>query len=220
MNELSYTLVSDGTSDRALIPIINWIIRCNGYDGPLEGTCVDYRLFRTFGTSNYLADRILYALQYFPCELLFIHRDTELKTPAERIREITEALEIVFHINTSIPSVPVIPVRMTEAWLLIREDAIRYAAGNLNSYTPITLPELDTLEHIAQPKTMLHELIVQASGLNARRRRAFVPERFVHRVTEFIDDFTPLRSLPAFRAFETDLVDTLQKQGWISNVDD
>lgn len=222
MTELNYTLVSDGTSDRALIPIINWLIRHNGYDGALEGTCVDYRLFQPLNTGNRLADRILYALKYFPCELLFVHRDSERKGFIERTKEITEALEIVFRSNPSIPNVPnvpIIPVRMTEAWLLIQEDAIRYAAGNLSGLTPIILPELNTLEHIPQPKTILHELIVQASGLNARRRRTFIPERFVHRVTEYIDDFTLLRSLPAFRALETYIANTLHAQSWIANID-
>jgi len=219
MTELNYTLVSDGTSDSALIPIINWLIRHNGYEGTLEGACVDYRLFRPFNTGNHLADRMLHALKYFPCELLFVHRDSEGKTRRERIREITEALEIIFHSNPSIPNVPIIPVRMTEAWLLIREDAIRYAAGNLSGLTPMRLPELNTLEHIPQPKTILHELIVQASGLNARRRRTFIPERFIHRVTEYIDDFTLLHALPAFRALETDIVNALHAQSWITNVD-
>lgn len=212
MIELHYTLVSDGTSDSALIPIINWLIRHNGHNETLEGTCVDYRLYKSQNTGNPLANRILYALKYFPCEILFVHRDTERSTRIERTNEINEAIEIAFHSNPAIPKVHVIPVHMTEAWLLIREDAIRYAVGNLNGNIPIILPNLNTLEQIANPKAILHEIMIQASELNARRRRTFIPERFIHRVTEYIDDFTQLRNLPAFRALEADIANVLHAQ--------
>ena len=215
MMELNYTLVSDGTSDRALIPIINWLIRQNGHIEALEGNDVDYRLFRPRNTGNPLADRILYALQYYHCEILFVHRDTERKTRNERTREINEAIEIVFHSNPAIPHVPIIPIHMTEAWLLIREDAIRYAVGNLSGGIPISLPNLNTLEQIAQPKAILYDLMTQASELGTRRKRAFIPERVIHRVTEYIDDFAQLRALSAFRALEADIVTVLHAQNWL-----
>ena len=93
---------------------------------------MDYRLFKSKNTGNHLADRILYALEYFPCNLLLIHRDAEGRSRDERLQEITNSLQVVFPITQEIPSVCVVPVRMTEAWLLFSEDAIRYAAGNLS----------------------------------------------------------------------------------------
>jgi hypothetical protein len=213
--EIHYTLVSDGTSDRALIPIINWIIRQKGYIGNLEGTCVDYRLYRAHGTGNSLADRILYAVKFFPCDLLFVHRDSESMSDSSRRQEISEALDIAFILNPVIPNVPVIPIRMTEAWLLLREDAIRYAAGNLNGRTPIFLPDISTVDQMPHPKEYLHEQIVNASELNSRRRRHFVPERTVHRVSEYIDDFSRLRALVSFTTLELDIENVLNNQHWI-----
>lgn len=35
MNELRYTLLSDGPSDRALLPILTWLLRQNGVTGAI-----------------------------------------------------------------------------------------------------------------------------------------------------------------------------------------
>ena len=205
MNEIYYTIVSDGTSDRSLIPVIDWLIKQAGFEGTVEGTTVDYRLFKSKNTGNHLADRILYALDYFPCNLLFIHRDAEARTRGERIEEISNALRVALPRAQETPSVCVIPVRMTEAWLLFNEDSIRYAAGNLSGRIPLGLPPLDTVEQLADPKTILHTLIKSASGLSAHRKQSFMPYRFQHRITEYIDDFSQLRTLPSFRALENDV---------------
>ncbi|BAZ12137.1 hypothetical protein NIES4071_39650 [Calothrix sp. NIES-4071] len=36
----------------------------------------------------------------------------------------------------------------------------------------------------------------------------------VHRVSELIDDFSPLRTLPAFQALEADIQQIIQEQNW------
>jgi len=55
--------------------------------------------------------------------------------------------------------VPAVPVRMTEAWLLFDEAAIRRAAGCPNGSMPLELPSLKTSEDIPDPKTILHEAL-------------------------------------------------------------
>jgi len=216
MTEIYYTIVSDGTSDRSLIPVLDWLIKHAGFAGTVEGTIVDYRLFKSKNTGNHLADRILYALEYFPCDLLLIHRDAEGRSRAERLQEITNALQVVFPITQEIPSVCVVPVRMTEAWLLFSEDAIRYAAGNLSGRIPLALPAPDTLEQLPDPNVVLHNLIKLASGLGARRKQSFMPYRFQHRVTEYMNDFSQLRTLPSFSALESDLINVIRNENWVS----
>jgi len=44
-----------------------------------------------------------------------------------------------------------------------------------------------------------------ASGLKSRNLKKFNPDKAVHLVAENIDDFSKLRNLVAFKAFETDL---------------
>jgi hypothetical protein len=199
--ELRYTLVADGPTDRALMRITAWLLRqiedlvpCafvpqffdpRVLDDPPEG----------------LAAKIERALSLFPCNILFVHRDAEASAPSDRVLEIERALP------TGVGShVCIVPVRMTEAWLLIDERAIRMAAGNPHGVHSLGMPSAHNLESLANPKHVLRDLLVQASAFCGRRRDKFERElsQRVHRVAELIDDFGTLRSLPAFREFEQD----------------
>lgn len=211
MTEIHYTLVSDGSSDKCLIPIINWLVRQCGFQGWLEGTCVDYRLLKEYPTKNHLANKIIYALQLYPCDLLFVHRDTERASVSHRRDEIMTALDIVFQNNPQIPTVSVIPIRMSEAWLLCNEEAIRYASGNSNANIPIILPRILSLENLPDPKDILYNLLRTACGLSGRRLNNFHPQQCVHRISDYIQDFSILRSLSAFRSLENDICNILPK---------
>ncbi len=102
--------------------------------------------------------------------------------------------------------VPVIPVRMTEAWLLIDEPAIRRAAGNPNGRNPLDLPALKDLEALPDPKEVLHDALAAASGLNVRRRARFSPHERARLVSGYMTDYAPLDALPAFRSLQNDIL--------------
>jgi hypothetical protein len=148
-----------------------------------------------------MAARLVAALDLYPCDLLFVHRDAEGQPPDWRREEISRALVS----NTLISHVPVVPARMTEAWLLIDEQSIRLAAGNPNGAEDLDLPEIQTLEEIHNPKDLLRTALLKASGLNVRRRSQFRIQERVHRVAEYIDDFSPLKALPAFQMLQSDI---------------
>lgn len=40
MTELRYTVVTDGSSDVALIPILTWLLRANGVAYAIQPTCL------------------------------------------------------------------------------------------------------------------------------------------------------------------------------------
>jgi len=93
---------------------------------------------------------------------------------------------------------------MTEAWLLIDPWAIRSAADNPNGQVRFQLPPLNRLEELPNPKDHLHSCLRTASGKRGRRLDQFerrLLER-VQRVASLIEDFSPLRKLGAFLAFE------------------
>jgi hypothetical protein len=150
-----------------------------------------------------LTERIRKAVQSFPCDVLFVHRDAEREAPARRYEEIEEA---VSEVGVE-PAVCIVPVRMTEAWLLIEEPAIRRAAGNPNGSGALKLPSLQRLESIPDPKETLHEALLAASESNGRRLKQFRRDlpMLKHRVSELIEDFSPLRRLSAFQQFERDV---------------
>jgi hypothetical protein len=209
MRELRYTLVSDGPSDDALIPILSWLLHEHG-TLPIIPSWADFR--RLTRPPKKLAARILHALESYPCDLLFVHRDAENQSANWRRNEIDEALAIIG--TSPAPIVGhVIPIRMTEAWLLFDEGALRSAAGNPNGKVILNLPKIVDLENVPDPKQILHEQLRVASELRHRRLKSFSAREKSRRVAEYIEDFAPLRVLSAFKTLETEIIELLNKLG-------
>lgn len=61
------------------------------------------------------------------------------------------------------------------------------------------------MEKENQPKVLLHQLLKEASGLKGRNIKKFNPDKAVHLVAEYIEDFSPLRELDTFCAYENEL---------------
>jgi len=202
MKDIRYTLLSDGSFDRALIPILTWLLRQHVPDTALQPEWADLR--RLPEPPKKLAERICACINLYPCDLLFIHRDAEGESHGSRISEIHAAIAETIP-QTQIPYVCVVPVRMTEAWLLLDCTAIRRSAGNPAGNMALELPPLRTVEDIPDPKTLLYDLLRKASGLHGRRREQFRPQEAARRIPDFIGDFSPLRGLPAFQQLESDL---------------
>jgi len=213
LSELSYTLVSDGSSDAGLIPILDWLLEANGVACAIQGVWADLRRLPRPPAS--LSTRIGTAVELFPCELLFVHRDAEREPYDSRRNEVREALAAATFGGIRQPvCVCVIPVRMREAWLLFDENAIRRAAGNPSGRVPLELPALRRCEELPDPKDLLNKLIVEASELGARRREKLPVSQMAHRVAEFIQDFRPLRGLSAFATLEREIQDAISANAW------
>ncbi|MHC5935013.1 hypothetical protein [Nostoc sp.] len=215
MKELCYTLLSDGSSDKALMPILTWLLRTNLVDCAIQSNWADLR--RLPKPPKKLLPRIINSLELYPCDLLFIHRDAEREPREKRITEILEALEEAVKKSVVMPPhVCVIPVRMQEAWLLFDEAALRKAAGNPRGRQPLQLPDIRRLEQLPNPKDILYGLLCEASELTGRRLKQFSVNERVHRLAELIDDFSPLRALSAFQLLETEIQQVIKTQGWCS----
>ena len=88
--------------------------------------------------------------------------------------------------------------------MLISQTAIRGAAGNPVGTVTLGLPRIQ-IEHIPDPKRVLHELLRTASELTGRRLKKFSAGVNALRVAELVDDWRPLRKLTAFVEFEKEL---------------
>lgn len=102
---------------------------------------------------------------------------------------------------------------MQEAWLLFDERALRRAAGCPNGKEDLAVPALARIEHVPDPKKCLHDALRRASGAHGRRAKRFRPHVHAHRLSELIDDFSPLRRLSAFQALEQELEAALSQLG-------
>lgn len=208
MKELRYTLLSDGSSDRALMPILTWLLREHSPHLPIQAQWAD--LGRLPKPPKNLAEKIDRSLDLYPCDLLFIHRDAEGESYESRVAEINAALcQVTSPLQAS--PICVIPIRMIEAWLLIDEQAIRKAAGNPNSKKRLDMPNADRLEDLPDPKEKLYDLFRLASELHGRRLKKFQIRDRVHRLADLIEDFSPLRQLSAFGKLESKLEEVVQR---------
>jgi len=188
-NDLSFALLADGTSDRALLRILTWCLRQLDPNVRLLTPHFERR------GSEDIEQSVCRLLESYRPHLLFVHRDAERLEWAERRREIPVLEQLV----------PVIPVRMTEAWLLTDESAIRRASGNPNGKVRLDLPPVSRLEALPDPKAELHRLLRVASELTGRRLKRLNEGSAVHRVAEYTESFHQLRELSAFVALEDEL---------------
>jgi hypothetical protein len=195
MRSVSLTLVADGPSDyRMLMPLIDALMdqHC---PLPFQSRIADW-LPKEAKTT---VQRVEASIKFYPCDLLFVHRDAENVQPGQREAEIRKGVD-------GLPGAPslicVVPVRMTEAWLLTSEKAIRAAVGNPQGDAVLKLPALAKVESIDAKAVLLRALEV-AKDLGAHRSRRFKPEAYRHRVAELLSDFTQLRHVPSFKHLES-----------------
>src|SRR6185295_11421789 len=140
MSELRFTLLSDGPSDRALIPILTWLLQEHTFDRAIQSEWADLR--RLPEKPRSLAERIVRSVELFPCDLLSVHRDAERETLENRVTEIRRAVHEATNAGIVVPAICVVPVRMQEAWLLFDELAIRRSSGNPNGSEVLEIPPL------------------------------------------------------------------------------
>lgn len=208
---LRYLLITDGSSDKCLLHIIDWLLRDLVPSEELQSQWADPTEYAP--SSLLLAEKIRSALRFYDCDLIFIHRDAE-REPVER--RITEANESIRVSGTDKPASIIVPVRMMEAWLLTDETAIRKAAGNPNGRDVLLMPAINSIEALPEPKERLCRLLTSACGLPQQRRRRFEPHHRVHRVAELTQNFDQLRLLDAFQRFETSTKNALYHLGLLS----
>lgn len=202
---IRFTLLADGRSDRILIPLARWTFNQHlSLDTSVDGVFADVGALPQPPRS--LSDKIVRAVDLHPCDVLLIHRDAETLDPGLRHEEIRRAFEEA-RVAPVCRYLCVVPVRMTEAWFLFDEAAIRRAAGNPNGRT--SLDHSRGYEGIPDPKSLLLEALRIASGLSGRRLKAFNAGRARARVADLIEDFSTLRGLSAFGRFENDVQETL-----------
>lgn len=184
--QLAYAVVADGGTDRLLVPIIQWAI--HRLDPGVEILEPEFRK-RKGNVAEFLA------AYRTGSQLVFVHRDAENAAIDVRLQEFRPLLRQ--------DVVPVVPVRMSEAWLLFDGSAIAKAAGSPSSSVPV--PALAQIETISDAKQRLDDLLFRAAGAPAGRRgrtfRRSITDRRVS-VAEYITDYSPLESVPAFRRFQ------------------
>jgi len=195
-------LLADGTSDEPLALHVAGLARKFGLD--LDVVVPDFgRLDDPPGrTVRRRLERLLQIDDRF--DVLIVHRDAERHAPPTRRREIAEACRAA---GVAWPRIPIVPVRMTEAWLLLDELAIRLVAGKPSGREDLCLPPSSQAESTPDPKGALQDALQRASGLAGRRLREFKRDFPAHRrqLLERLDRDGPVRELGAWKSLEADV---------------
>lgn len=158
---VQFALLCEGPSDAPLVPVLRTMLleagatSAVGEPVPLTGT-IQSKFEHLLGRSSSV-------------DLVFVHRDADSRDPEPRYREIRAGAVAG---GWSGPLVCVVPIQMTEAWLLTSETELRIVAGKRNGRAPLNLPGLGEIERLADPKTRLHDAYVAATETTGRRRRA------------------------------------------------
>lgn len=141
-------------------------------------------------------------------DLVVIHRDSDREAPDRRRKEIAEAVAAV---SPGLVHVPVIPVRMLEAWLVLDQSAIREVAGNPNGRMALDLPKPARAESVADPKALLKQAIATASEERGRGLQK-LQTRFSEnraRLLQMLDREGPVKQLASWQSFTADLREAL-----------
>ena len=102
MQSLKITLLCDGSSDRALLPIVGKL-----FDFHSQVSVEPVLALNLPPACKTLRQRIRAAIELYPCDLLIIHRDAEKQEAARR----TEIAQAVAHLEQE--HVVAMPIRMT-----------------------------------------------------------------------------------------------------------
>lgn len=143
-------------------------------------------------------------------DIAVVHRDADNVGSAVRRAEISEAVDSLKY-NALV--VPVVPIRMTEAWLLLDEAAIRMVAGNPRGRTHLDLPKCHEVESHADPKKLLSECLLKAADVTGRRRER-VAKRFSQnrrQLLERLDRHGAVTELESWKSLVSDIDDVVNR---------
>ncbi|MFJ8030353.1 hypothetical protein [Streptomyces sp. NPDC096032] len=141
-------------------------------------------------------------------DLVVIHRDSDRHPAEHRRKEIAQA---VAEVSPGLAHVPVIPVRMLEAWLLLDHAAIREVAGNPNGRVTLELPKAARAEAVGDPKALLKQAIAAASeesGRGLKKLQARFSENRA-RLLQMLDREGPVKQLASWQSFTHELQEAL-----------
>lgn len=215
MTAVTFTLISEGSSDTGLVPHLQVLCVRAGASEAI-GSAPNLGLLDTPpGHSVREKAQAILDLGSEP-DILFVHRDADNRTPASVRDEISEAIDAL---SAELPWVAVIPVRELEAWLLLDATAIREVAGNPGGRLDLELPRARDVESTTNPKEVLQSALLRASGgVTGRRRRAFVRNFGTHRriLLERLAIDGVITSLPAWRQLVDDVETVISSLATVS----
>jgi hypothetical protein len=148
------------------------------------------------------------------CHVLLVHNDADrLEYDEARRQRFEPGLHLVQQSGDEVCHhlVPVIPVRMIEAWMLADGNALRNVLGTNLDHQMLDLPRRAALvETIADPKYRLNDIIRKINAVAGSRRRQPINLNAKLEPLARQIDLNKLFEVPSYRTFVNDLAQTLE----------
>lgn len=196
MVAVNFAFTCEGTSDAPLLAVLRRLLIDSG------ATQVVGQALPVTGTVQAKVERVI--RQFSDCNLLFVHRDSDDRESEPRYVEIAAG---VGSAGWTAPFVCVVPVQMTEGWLIADEREIRQVAGRPSGRVALGLPAVGAIERAADPKSLLHEAYLRSTETTGRRRAVAKKQFGTRRATliERLDIHGPVRQLESFQRLVADI---------------
>lgn len=159
------------------------------------------------------AERVLAAARHTAgYHALILHADADHPTAERAMSErIQPGLDLVQQTDERVCDqiLPLVPIRMTEAWLLADPDALRAVIGTRMDAQALGLPARSRqVESDPDPKQTLQQVIQTALANRPRRRRRLSLGSLYEPLARQIN-LEQLNMIPAYQQFVDDLTKTL-----------
>jgi hypothetical protein len=197
---MRFALIREGRADAELVSVL--IRLC----ASLGARSIDGSDVGNLGVGRRVADQVAAVLAIDPgIELFFVHMDADNEGLDARRHHLATALE-----RCGRPYSRVVPVRETEAWLLVDEQRIREVVGYAEGNAPLGLPKRSHVEDLGDPKLCLRNALSRAQRPRKHQRREVIPisnddyVRCRRELLETLDIDGPITQLSAWQALVQD----------------
>jgi hypothetical protein len=217
MTTLVLAFYAEGRTDERFLPIViqrtvEQILAQRGRMAVdvLEPVVLNHTIDRKFQKRE---ERILEAARRSAgYHALIVHADADHPTPNQAMDErIRPGFERVYKAKERVCDklLPIIPVQMTEAWMLIDSEALRSVIGTNIEAQALGLPtRAQQVESDRDPKQTLIQAIQNAIADRPRRRRRINLGTVYEPLARLIN-LERLSAVPAYQQFVSDMTETL-----------
>lgn len=139
--------------------------------------------------------------------------DSEKKVLKNKIQPSLELIENEIQANCK-NIVAIIPIYMTESWMLSNPKLLASKIDSSMSYSDLGLPKISKIESISNPKQLITDAI-RISVLNGRRRNSRLSISQLYSPISKEIKIEDLRNLNSFISFEKRCEDVLKKLGYL-----
>lgn len=226
MAQLIMALCVEGTTDARFLDVIAERTALQILTSQSRTVVEVLPIQRLHPSENEQAQRILAAARDASgYHLLLVHADADAYSPetarAERIQPGFALVQEAAKRNEAVCDrcVAIIPVQMTEAWLLADSDSLLQLIGTRESAENLGLRHTGHhIESIADPKAYVNSVLTNARMNMPRSRRKYVQLGSLYEPLARRISLDRLELLPSFLRFSADLTQSLRELGLIPHV--